>query len=113
MERSTPFELKTRVYNAQIGTNVCYPVGHLIPFVTAKVIYNRTSHQDLDLLDISSDFKKYAYVYSFDPVNNIGLGFGVGAKIPLTQKLMLVPTVEYENLGLISSGEDDMLTYYH
>lgn len=113
LERSTPFEIKTSLYNAQIGTNICIPVGRLIAFVAAKVIYNQTSHQRLEFEYATADFRKYAYLISYDSVNNTGLGFGVGVKIPITQKFMLAPTVEYDNLGLINSGEDDALAYYH
>lgn len=112
-DQDARFEIKSNFYIVQLGTNLNYKTRYLVPFLSFKIIYNRIQNNDVELLDVNEDFIKYSHKYTFDTIDNMGLGLGFGIKIPLTKKLYFSTKAEYDNLNLINSDVNKSLKYYN
>ena len=112
-DRDTRFEIKSKFYTAMFGMNLNYKIICLTPYLSLNILYNHIKNNDIKLLDVNEDFIKYSHKYTFDAINNIGLGIGFGIKIPLTTKLYFSTKVEYDNLNLIYSEANKSLTYFN
>lgn len=111
MEQETGFEVKSDFLITQLGLNFNNNTRYLIPFLSLNVIYNMIRNRTVQLLDVNDDFMKYSHKYTFDIINNIGLGLGVGIKIPIFGKLQLLANAEYDDLNLFYSEVNKFLIF--
>ncbi len=112
-DQDTRFEIKSNFYIVQLGINLNYKTRYLVPFLSFKLIYNRINNNNVELLDVTESFIKYSHKYTFDTINNMGVGLGFGIKIPLTKQLYFSTRAEYDNLNLIYSDVNKSLRYYN